>query len=205
MTSTFTIFLCFLILNTILWIFFFIAFKKKYSGEKILSGIKSELSLSESRLVETAADFMDQCDGKRRELERCMKRVDEKLKYLNEHEADFIKERMVLQQLSPTTQLQQRISKREQNAVQRQMSAYERAANNPPVDDDSVKVMIDESLFSQQPRVITSGQDILSEPSDSEKILRLADRGLSSEEIVSRLGIPLFQVEFILNAQKMST
>jgi hypothetical protein len=148
---------------------------------------------------------MDQCDGKRRELERCMKRVDEKLKYLNEHEADFIKERMVLQQLSPTTQLQQRISKREQNAVQRQMSAYEKAANNPPVDDDSVKVMIDESLFSRQPQVITSGTDILSEPSDSEKILRLADRGLSSEEIVSRLGIPLFQVEFILNAQKMST
>ncbi|MBQ5781249.1 MAG: hypothetical protein IIW10_04825 [Spirochaetaceae bacterium] len=205
MTSTLTIFLCFLVLNTILWIFFFIAFKKKYSGEKILSGIKSELSLSESRLVETAADFMDQCDGKRRELERCMKRVDEKLKYLNEHEADFIKERMVLQQLSPTTQLQQRISKREQNAVQRQMSAYEKAANNPPVDDDSVKVMIDESLFSRQPQVITSGTDILSEPSDSEKILRLADRGLSSEEIVSRLGIPLFQVEFILNAQKMST
>jgi hypothetical protein len=65
--------------------------------------------------------------------------------------------------------------------------------------------MIDESLFSRQPQVITSGTDILSEPSDSEKILRLADRGLSSEEIVSRLGIPLFQVEFILNAQKMST
>lgn len=203
MTSTFTIFICFLILNTILWIFFFISFKKKYSGEKILSGIQNELSLSESRLVETAADFMDQCDGKRRELERCLKRVDEKLKYLNEHEADFIKERMVLDQLSPVNQVRQRISQR-QNAVQRQMKAYEKAANNPPVDDDSVKVMIDENLFAQQPQVISSAVDILSEPSDSDKILRLADQGLSSEEIVSRLGIPLFQVEFILNAKKMS-
>ena len=218
MTSTLIIFLCFLVLNAILWIFFFIAFRGKYSPDKILSGIKSEISLSESRLVETAADFMDQCDGKRRELERCMKLVDEKLKYLDEHKSDFIKERMVLQQLSPTNRLQEQINVR-QNAVQRQMRAYEKAANSPPVDDDSVKVMIDENLFTHNlaqstsqtatlqstPRVINSGKDIINEPSDSEKILRLAAQGISSEEIVSRLRIPLFQVEFILNAEKMSS
>ncbi|MGL4986484.1 MAG: hypothetical protein ACRC5H_05010 [Treponemataceae bacterium] len=191
-------------INILLWFWFFIAFKKKYSPEKVLEQIRIEVEkLIISINNETDRD-VTLIESRIKGLKKLIQEADKRMHVSNNELKKRQTEQNILEALNNTpvpqkkTAVQQKLSFYETDYAEKQI--YEKDIS------ESIDIAVQESTVDTkkpQDQLVITKNPLPQNNSKLEEILRLADLGLEEQSIATKLGIPIGEVNFIINLSKI--
>ncbi len=119
-----------LIINIILWLYFYYKFKKTYSPDKVLKSIRRELDKLFKEIVREAEEDVTIIEGRIKGLKSLIAEADERILRAENEVAKREREKQVLADLDAANKPEQK----PQTSSQKKLSQYEQTAFSIPVE-----------------------------------------------------------------------
>ncbi len=137
-----------LIINVILWLYFYSKFKKTYSPEKVLKSIRKELDKLFTEIVREAEEDVSVIEDRIKGLKALIAEADERISRAESEVAKLNSEKKMLADLETTAELKpvQNV-KRPGSSAQKKLSAYEQTAFSVPQRQKAAEIAKEEPVM----------------------------------------------------------
>ena len=201
-------------LNILLWVVFFIQFKKRYSAQKILNEIEEKVEDLIKQIIREADRSITLIDARRKGLQKLL----EEAKRYTELASSELEKKARSQSIMDVLQPKQKKTREksyssEPSVLQQNLffgdmetpydSLLENQADEVDISEDVASYMttykpVTRSTYSM-PKIIPAAEPIKIEKDTRTKVLELSAEGFSPELIAAKLEVSITEVQLIID------
>lgn len=159
-----------LIINVILWLYFYSKFKKTYSPEKVLKTIRKELDKLFTEIVREAEADVSVVEDRIKGLKALLAEADERISRAESEVAKLNSEKRMIADLEASEPKPVKSAKKPGNSAQKKLSLYEQTAFAVPQKTKHVEIEKEETVVPEEEPVQLELNSFETETADSVEV-----------------------------------